>query len=166
MGRAWLSAPEQPCLRPACSPRFPPHPQQPLLGQFSVSGNNQLLNLGCSKLEELRLVKPNAAGLVVATDIEHAQQIALALDARGEGCRIVTNKTPDAQQVNNAFSESNCRWIVAVGMISEGTDIPRLQVCCYLSRIRTELHYRQVQGCGFHGDPATHSMNIRPLIPR
>jgi len=33
-----------------------------------------------------------------------------------------------------------------VGMISEGTDIPRLQVCCYLSRIRTELHYRQVLG--------------------
>ncbi len=31
-------------------------------------------------------------------------------------------------------------------MISEGTDIPRLQVCCYLSRIRTELHFRQVLG--------------------
>ena len=107
---------------------------------------DQLLNLGCSKLEELRLVKPNAAGLVVATDIEHAQQISLALDARGEACRIVTNKISDAQQVINAFRESNCRWIVAVGMISEGTDIPRLQVCCYLSRIRTELHYRQVLG--------------------
>jgi superfamily II DNA or RNA helicase len=107
---------------------------------------NQLLDLGCSKLKELRLIKPDAAGLVVATDIEHAQQIAQALDARGEGCRIVTNKTPDAQHVINAFRHSACRWIVAVGMISEGTDIPRLQVCCYLSRIRTELHYRQVLG--------------------
>ena len=46
----------------------------------------------------------------------------------------------------NAFRQSSSRWIVAVGMISEGTDIPRLQVCCYLSRIRTELHYRQVLG--------------------
>jgi len=107
---------------------------------------NQLLGLGCNKLNELRLIKPDAAGLVVATDIEHAQQIAQALDARGEGCRIVTNKTPDAQQVINEFRHSACRWIVAVGMISEGTDIPRLQVCCYLSRIRTELHYRQVLG--------------------
>jgi superfamily II DNA or RNA helicase len=107
---------------------------------------DQLLSLGCSKLDELRLIKPDAAGLVVATDIEHAQQIAQALDARGEGCRIVTNKTPDAQQVINAFRHSGCRWIVAVGMISEGTDIPRLQVCCYFSRIRTELHYRQVLG--------------------
>ena len=103
-------------------------------------------SLGCSKLNELRQIKPDAAGLVVATDIEHAQQIALALEAMGEECRIVTNKTPDAQQVINAFRSSSCRWIVAVGMISEGTDIPRLQVCCYLSRIRTELHYRQVLG--------------------
>ena len=31
-------------------------------------------------------------------------------------------------------------------MIAEGTDIPRLQVCCYLSRIRTELYFRQVLG--------------------
>lgn len=107
---------------------------------------NQLLGLGCGKLDELRRIKPDAAGLVVATDIEHAQQIAQALEARGESCRVVTNRTPDAQQAINAFRHSECRWIVAVGMISEGTDIPRLQVCCYLSRIRTELHYRQVLG--------------------
>lgn len=107
---------------------------------------NPILDLGCSKLNELRQIKLDAAGLVVATDIKHAQQIALALEAMGEECRIVTNKTPDAQQVITAFRSSTCRWIVAVGMISEGTDIPRLQVCCYLSRIRTELHYRQVLG--------------------
>ena len=107
---------------------------------------DQLLELVCRKLDELRLIKPDAAGLVVATDIEHAQQIAQALVARGEACRIVTNKTPDAQQMINVFRHSSCRWIVAVGMISEGTDIPRLQVCCFLSRIRTELHYRQVLG--------------------
>ncbi|HDV4112526.1 DEAD/DEAH box helicase family protein [Pseudomonas aeruginosa] len=107
---------------------------------------NPILDLGCNKLNELRQIKPDAAGLVVATDIEHAQQVAQALEAMGEVCRIVTNKTPDAQQVINAFRSSSCRWIVAVGMISEGTDIPRLQVCCYLSRIRTELHYRQVLG--------------------
>lgn len=107
---------------------------------------DQLLGLGCAKLDELRQIKPDAAGLVVATDIEHAQQVAQALDAKGESCRVVTNRTPDAQQVINAFRHSDCRWIVAVGMISEGTDIPRLQVCCYLSRIRTELHYRQVLG--------------------
>ena len=126
-----------------------------LLGESSVTYEellrhdeviNPILDLGCGKLNELRMIKPDAAGLVVATDIEHAQQIAQTLEAMGEECLIVTNKTPDAQQVINAFRSSTCRWIIAVGMISEGTDIPRLQVCCYLSRIRTELHYRQVLG--------------------
>jgi superfamily II DNA or RNA helicase len=107
---------------------------------------NQLLNLGSKKLDEVRMHTPNAAGLVVATNIEHAHQIALALKGKGESFQVVTTKTPDAQQVINEFKDSDCRWIVAVGMISEGTDIPRLQVCCYLSRIRTELHYRQVLG--------------------
>ncbi|MDI5891108.1 DEAD/DEAH box helicase [Halomonas rhizosphaerae] len=107
---------------------------------------HQILGLGCERLDDIRCSKPDAAGLVVATDIEHAHQIALALEARGEACHVVTNRTPGAQQVINLFRHSDCRWIVAVGMISEGTDIPRLQVCCYLSRIRTELHYRQVLG--------------------
>ena len=31
-------------------------------------------------------------------------------------------------------------------MISEGTDIPRLQVCCHLSHVKTELYFRQVLG--------------------
>ncbi len=70
---------------------------------------DQLLGLGCEKLDELRRIKPDAAGLVVASDVEHAQQVALALEARGEGCRVVTNKTPDAQQVINAFRHSDCR---------------------------------------------------------
>ncbi|POF44175.1 diguanylate cyclase [Pseudomonas laurylsulfativorans] len=107
---------------------------------------NQLLDLGSRKLDELRMLKPNAAGLIVATNIDHAHQVALALKSKGESFQVVTTRTPDAQQVINSFKISDCRWIVAVGMISEGTDIPRLQVCCYLSRIRTELHYRQVLG--------------------
>ena len=29
---------------------------------------------------------------------------------------------------------------------AEGTDIPRLQICCHLSSIKTELYFRQVLG--------------------
>ncbi|WP_420492604.1 DEAD/DEAH box helicase [Pseudomonas putida] len=68
------------------------------------------------------------------------------LRTRGEECVVVTTRTPGAQQIINDFRAGLGKWIVAVGMISEGTDIPRLQVCCYLSRIRTELHFRQVLG--------------------
>jgi superfamily II DNA or RNA helicase len=106
----------------------------------------QLLVLGCRKLKEIREVKADAGGLVVATNIEHAHQIAAMLLHEGETCEVVTNKTPNAQQVIDDFRRSSSPWIVAVGMISEGTDIPRLQVCCHLSRIRTELYYRQVLG--------------------
>lgn len=106
----------------------------------------RILDLGCSQLDELRQIRVDAGGLVVATDIEHAEQIARSLEARGETYSVVTNKTPNAQRAINEFRVGSSRWIVAVGMISEGTDIPRLQVCCYLSRIRTELHYRQVLG--------------------
>lgn len=63
-----------------------------------------------------------------------------------EKCRAVTNRTPNAQSVIDEFRRGAGHWIVAVGMISEGTDIPRLRVRCYYSRIRTQLHYRQVLG--------------------
>ncbi|WIE49839.1 DEAD/DEAH box helicase family protein [Pseudomonas sp. GM17] len=106
----------------------------------------QVVELGCRRLDIIRSSVPDAAGLVVATNVSHANQVAAVLRARGEECRVVTNRTPGAQELINSFRQGEGRWIVAVGMISEGTDIPRLQVCCYLSRIRTELHYRQVLG--------------------
>lgn len=106
----------------------------------------EILSIGQSKLEEVRKTVPNAGGLVVATNIHHANQIAKILRQRCGDSVVVTSRTPGAQQVIEDFRNGTGRWIVAVGMISEGTDIPRLQVCCYLSRIRTELHYRQVLG--------------------
>ncbi|WP_097302055.1 DEAD/DEAH box helicase [Pseudomonas chlororaphis] len=106
----------------------------------------KIVDLGCSRLDEIRRKIPDAGGLVVATNIRHANQIAAVLRSRGEDCLVVTTQTPGAQHLINDFREGLGKWIVAVGMISEGTDIPRLQVCCYLSRIRTELHYRQVLG--------------------
>ncbi|MEZ9102510.1 DEAD/DEAH box helicase, partial [Vibrio sp. 10N.222.54.C1] len=45
-----------------------------------------------------------------------------------------------------SFRHSTVQWIVSVGMISEGTDIPRLQVCCHMSSVKTELYFRQVLG--------------------
>ncbi|UUT20958.1 MULTISPECIES: DEAD/DEAH box helicase [Pseudomonas] len=106
----------------------------------------KVIDLGRSKLDALRYEIPDAGGLVVAANIRHANQVAAVLRSRGEECLVVTTRTPGAQQLIEDFRGGVGKWIVAVGMISEGTDIPRLQVCCYLSRIRTELHYRQVLG--------------------
>ncbi|WP_367393285.1 DEAD/DEAH box helicase [Pseudomonas sp. X4] len=106
----------------------------------------KVIDLGRSRLDEVRCRIPDAGGLVVSTNIRHANQVAGVLKSRGEDCLVVTTRTPGAQQLIDDFRGGKGKWIVAVGMISEGTDIPRLQVCCYLSRIRTELHYRQVLG--------------------
>lgn len=107
---------------------------------------NAVLDIGILQLSETRHKTPQAGGLVVATDIEHAHQIAGLLHAKHQSYVVVTSKTPGAQQLINRFRHDSTCWIIAVSMISEGTDIQRLSVCCYLSRIRTELHYRQVLG--------------------
>lgn len=105
-----------------------------------------LLELSQQKLTELRQRIPNAGGLAVASTVEHAQQVATSLRKLGQTVVVVNHSMPGAHEVIRNFQTSCAHWIVAVGMVAEGTNIPRLQVCCYLSRIRTELHFRQVLG--------------------
>jgi superfamily II DNA or RNA helicase len=107
---------------------------------------DQVLSEASAKLASIRKHTPSAGGLVVAASVAHAEQIASRLAIVGEHPVIVTYQTPEAQRIISNFKTSSDRWIISVGMISEGTDIPRLQVCCHLSRIRTELHFRQVLG--------------------
>ncbi|MGS0824931.1 DEAD/DEAH box helicase [Shewanella sp. 0m-8] len=114
--------------------------------------NNQqithyMLKKGVSKLEDVRKSTPLAGGLIVASSIKHAKQLyqMLVTDFKQTVC-IVTSKLKHPSHAIKSFRESDIQWIVSVGMISEGTDIPRLQVCCHLSRIKTEMHYRQVLG--------------------
>jgi len=107
---------------------------------------DQVLSEASARLTSIRQHTPLAGGLVVAASVAHAEQIARRLAMAGEHPIIVTYQTPEAQRIISNFKTSSDRWIVSVGMISEGTDIPRLQVCCHLSRIRTELHFRQVLG--------------------
>jgi superfamily II DNA or RNA helicase len=83
----------------------------------------------------------------VAASVEHAMLIATILENTcGEIPAIVTYMHEDSQQTIQQFRNANTKWIVSVGMISEGTDIPRLQVCCHLTRVKTELYFRQVLG--------------------
>ncbi|MEZ9370449.1 DEAD/DEAH box helicase [Shewanella sp. 10N.286.51.B2] len=105
------------------------------------------LTLATNKLDDIRLQNPNAAGLVVASSIEHAAYILNMLRSEyGQTAEIVTYKEEQPSHKINEFRNSTTNWIVSVGMISEGTDIPRLQVCCHLSRVKTELYFRQVLG--------------------
>ena len=106
-----------------------------------------LLKMGCEKLRAIRKENKEAGGLIVASSITHAEMILNVITQKiGQTAVLVSYKVPNAHQIIDDFKKSKVEWIVSVGMISEGTDIPRLQVCCHLSNIKTELYFRQVLG--------------------
>lgn len=105
------------------------------------------LALATNKLKVIKQNTPHAAGLIVASSTKHAAYIFNMLKTKfNETAQIVTYKEDDPSFKINEFRNDSTNWIVSVGMISEGTDIPRLQVCCHLSRVKTELYFRQVLG--------------------
>src|SRR4029450_5311857 len=59
---------------------------------------------------------------------------------------LAVSDLPDAKDVIDRFRTSAARWLVAVRMVSEGVDIPRLRVGVYATNVLTELHFRQVVG--------------------
>jgi len=99
------------------------------------------------KLNALRKTIPGAGGLIVAASVAHAHQIARLLKTTlNEDASIATYYEDDAAHIIRYFKISRQKWIISVGMISEGTNIPRLRVCCHLTRVKTELYFRQVLG--------------------
>jgi superfamily II DNA or RNA helicase len=89
----------------------------------------------------------DAAGLVAAMNQDHAREIAALMERRiGVRPAIVVSDLADASDRIAAFARSSDPWIVAVHMVSEGVDIPRLRVGVYASNVVTELYFRQFCG--------------------
>lgn len=90
---------------------------------------------------------PDAGGLVVAADQARAEAYArLLARITGEEPTVAISDRPDASELIHSYAKSTTRWIVAVQMVSEGVDIPRLAVGVYASRYKTEMFFRQVVG--------------------
>jgi hypothetical protein len=90
---------------------------------------------------------PDAGGLVAAMNQDHARFIADLLQKRvGVTPEIVVSDIDGASRRINAFAASRDPWIVAVHMISEGVDIPRLRVGVFASNVVTEMYFRQFCG--------------------
>lgn len=99
------------------------------------------------KLSTIRTNNFDAAGLIVASSVEHAKQISTLMKACfNEEAVVVTYRENDPTSIIQNFRHAKSKWIISVGMISEGTNIPRLQVCCHLTNIKTEMHFRQILG--------------------
>jgi superfamily II DNA or RNA helicase len=101
------------------------------------------------RLTDLRNVGGHkaAGGFVIAHSVEQARSIAKLLQVlTGTKPIVVVNEDDRAQEQIEAFSNGESRWLVSVRMISEGVDIPRLRVLCYLSQITEELFFTQAWG--------------------
>lgn len=116
---------------------------------FDPSGDwiRSVLRRADEDLTRLREDVPDAGGLVVAADQYNARQYAALLKRiTGEQPIVAISDEPDASDLIKTFTDDHSRWIVAVQMVSEGVDIPRLAVGVYASRIATEMFFRQVVG--------------------
>ena len=89
----------------------------------------------------------DAGGLVIAADSTHARVVAAALaDISGEKPTVVLHQDAGAHRRLREFASGRGRWIVAVNMVSEGVDIPRLRVGVYATAAKTAMIFRQIVG--------------------
>jgi superfamily II DNA or RNA helicase len=100
------------------------------------------------RLRDIRLHgHPDAGALVVAMDQWHAHKICeLIQRLTGEEAILVVSENPDALNELDRFKDGSQRWLVAVRMVSEGADIPRLRVGVYATNVVSELFFRQFVG--------------------
>ena len=106
-----------------------------------------VLRAADQRLDEVRRAVPDAGGLVIASNQDQARAYARHL-------RLVTGRAPvlvlsddaDASDRISAFSDSTDKWMVAVRMVSEGVDVPRLVVGVYATNASTPLFFAQAIG--------------------
>ncbi len=99
------------------------------------------------RLTEVRRHVPDAGALVIASNQTHARAYAKVLEAiAGEKPAVVLSDDAGASSRIDAFAESRERWMVAVRMVSEGVDVPRLAVGVYATATSTPLFFAQAVG--------------------
>ena len=107
----------------------------------------QVLAAADRRLTEVRRHVPDAAGLVIATDHASARAYAARLRAiTGEAPTVVLSDDPGASVRIEEFAAGEARWMVAVRMVSEGVDVPRLAVGVYATSTSTPLFFAQAVG--------------------
>ncbi len=100
-----------------------------------------------TRLSEVRRHMPDAAGLVIATDQESARAYATLLKRiSGQAPTVVLSDEKTGSKKIAAFTDSDDRWMVAVRMVSEGVDVPRLAVGVYATTTSTPLFFSQAVG--------------------
>ena len=90
---------------------------------------------------------PDAGGLVIASDQTTARAYAAILtEVTGRAPAVVLSDEAGSSERIARFSASEERWMVAVRMVSEGVDVPRLAVGVYATSASTPLYFAQAIG--------------------
>jgi hypothetical protein len=107
-----------------------------------------------------------AGGLIIAKDVDHANRIAddIVTPVLRKRPAVVTSDRPEATTTIRNFTNSTDRWLIAVRMVSEGVDIPRLRILLYATNIRTRLFFQQAVGRVIRG-PQAHAQVYIPADP-
>jgi superfamily II DNA or RNA helicase len=99
------------------------------------------------RLTEVRRGVPDAGGLVIASNQTQARSYAAQLRAlTGEAPSVVLSDDTGASQRIEEFAAGESRWMVAVRLVSEGVEVPRLAVGVYATSTSTPLFFAQAVG--------------------
>lgn len=82
-----------------------------------------------------------------STEDRHVHKIAQKIrQYTGEDVVVVTHNDRNASGKIDAFRNGTTPYLVAVNMVSEGVDIPRLRAVAMMRYIRSEMMFRQIVG--------------------
>ncbi|MGY4710770.1 DEAD/DEAH box helicase [Mycolicibacterium sp. CBM1] len=100
-----------------------------------------------TRLRGLRQHVPDAGGMIIASDQTAARAYAeLLRKITGEAPTLVLSDDKGSSDRISQFSADTSRWLVAVRMVSEGVDVPRLAVGVYATSASTPLFFAQAIG--------------------
>ena len=100
-----------------------------------------------TRLQQKRQHVPDAGGMIIASDQTAARAYAgLLTNITGEAPTVVLSDDPGSSDRITTFSKGTSRWMVAVRMVSEGVDVPRLAVGVYATSASTPLFFAQAIG--------------------
>ena len=106
-----------------------------------------VLQAAQTRLTKIRGHMPDAGGLVIATDTTTARAYAKILQTiSNTPVTVVLSDEPGSSKRIAEFSDSQDEWLVAVRMVSEGVDVPRLAVGVYATSASTPLFFAQAIG--------------------
>jgi superfamily II DNA or RNA helicase len=112
---------------------------------------SHVIHAANERLTEVRKAgMKNAGAMILASDQDTAREYAKVI-ARVTGTKatVILSDDRGASKKIHAFSDSTHpedRWLVAVRMVSEGVDVPRLAVGVWATNYRTDLFFAQAVG--------------------